>query len=66
MFRWPGIAKLNKRSTPGITFGTVYFMDSSPFLERERAVGGGGGGYTIKDICADKDVCMMFKQFEKL
>ena len=23
-------------------------------------------GYTIKDICADQDVCMMFKQFEKL
>ena len=25
-----------------------------------------GVGYTIKDICADQDVCMMFKQFEKL
>ena len=44
---WPGIAKLNKRWTPGITFGTaaVYFMDSSPFpweRERERERGGGG------------------------
>ena len=26
----------------------------------------GGGGYTVKDICADKHVCLMFKQFKKL
>ena len=26
----------------------------------------GGGGYTVKDICADQDVCLMFKQFKKL
>ena len=25
-----------------------------------------GWGYTIKDICADQDVCLMFKQFKKL
>ena len=45
VLHWPGIAKLNKRWTPGITFGTVYFMDSSPFpweRERERERGGGG------------------------
>ena len=25
-----------------------------------------GGGYTVKNICADQDVCLMFKQFKKL
>ena len=32
----------------------------------DTCVRGGGGGYTVKDICADQDVCLMFKQLKKL
>ena len=52
------------------TRGVVYRQKKPPFFGRTQHplldITSAFRTRTIKDICADQDVCMMFKQSEKL
>ena len=49
-----------------LVVGSGFHMFHFTYMHVHDTCEGGGGGHTVKDSCADQDVCLMFKQFKKL